>query len=167
MRALTYHGPKDVRIDNVDDPTLQQDDDIILRVTATAICGSDLHLYRGKIPATEQGDIFGHEFMGIVEEAGPAVTAVKKGDRVVVPFVIACGECFFCQMDLTAACETTTPVAVRWSIKRAFRRGPPCLAIRTCTGACRVARPSMSACPRPTQAHLKCPARCPMKKCCS
>ena len=83
MRALTYHGPKDVRIDNVDDPTLQQDDDIILRVTATAICGSDLHLYRGKIPATEQGDIFGHEFMGIVEEAGPAVTAVKKGDRVV------------------------------------------------------------------------------------
>lgn len=107
MRALTYHGPKDVRIDNVDDPILQQDDDIILRVTATAICGSDLHLYRGKIPATEQGDIFGHEFMGIVEEAGPAVTAVKKGDRVVIPFVIACGQCFFCQMDLTAACETT------------------------------------------------------------
>ncbi len=109
MRALTYHGPKDVRIDNVDDPILQQDDDIILRVTATAICGSDLHLYRGKIPATEQGDIFGHEFMGIVEEAGPAVTAVKKGDRVVIPFVIACGQCFFCQMDLTAACETTNP----------------------------------------------------------
>ncbi len=107
MKALTYHGPKDVRVDNVDVPKLQADDDIILRVTATAICGSDLHLYRGKIPATEQGDIFGHEFMGIVEEAGPAVTAVKKGDRVVVPFVIACGECFFCQMDLTAACETT------------------------------------------------------------
>lgn len=107
MKALTYHGAKDVRVDNVDDPTIQAQDDIILKVTATAICGSDLHLYRGKIPATEQGDIFGHEFMGIVEEVGEGVTHLKKGDRVVVPFVIACGECFFCQMDLTAACETT------------------------------------------------------------
>lgn len=107
MKALTYHGAMDVRIDQVDDPKLEQDDDIILKVTATAICGSDLHLYRGKIPATEQGDIFGHEFMGIVEEVGSGVTAVQKGDRVVIPFVIACGSCFFCQMDLTAACETT------------------------------------------------------------
>ncbi|MFL9556886.1 zinc-dependent alcohol dehydrogenase [Acinetobacter baumannii] len=107
MRALTYHGAEDVRVETVADPIIQEPDDIILRVTATAICGSDLHLYRGKIPKTEHGDIFGHEFMGIVEEVGPAVTAVKKGDRVIVPFVIACGECFFCQLDLTAACETT------------------------------------------------------------
>lgn len=107
MRALTYHGAKDVRVDNVPDPTLQAKDDIILKVTATAICGSDLHLYRGKIPATQEGDIFGHEFMGIVEEVGSEVTAVKKGDRVVIPFVIACGQCFFCQNDLMAACETT------------------------------------------------------------
>ena len=107
MRALTYHGAKDVRVDNVPEPKLQEKDDVILRVTATAICGSDLHLYRGKMPATEEGDIFGHEFMGVVEEVGPEVTAVKKGDRVVIPFVIACGNCFFCQHDLMSACETT------------------------------------------------------------
>lgn len=107
MRALTYHGAHDVRVINVPDPLLEQDDDIILRVTATAICGSDLHLYRGKIPATEHGDIFGHEFMGVVEEVGRGVTAVQPGDRVVIPFVIACGSCFFCQKDLFAACETT------------------------------------------------------------
>lgn len=107
MRALTYHGPKDVRIDNVDDPTLQQDDDIILRVTATAICGSDLHIYRGKIPMMEDGDILGHEFMGVVEDTGRAVTSVSKGDRVVIPFVIACGQCFYCNKTLFAACEKT------------------------------------------------------------
>ncbi|WP_028634307.1 MULTISPECIES: zinc-dependent alcohol dehydrogenase [Pseudomonas] len=107
MRALTFHGAQDVRVDTVPDPTLQADDDVILRVTATAICGSDLHLYHGRIPQTEPGDIFGHEFMGIVEEAGPGVTDLKVGDRVVIPFVIACGNCFFCQHDLFAACETT------------------------------------------------------------
>ena len=107
MRALTYHSAKDVRVESVADPLIKEKDDIILKVTATAICGSDLHLYRGKIPATESGDIFGHEFMGVVEEVGSEVTAVKKGDRVIIPFVIACGNCFFCQMDLTAACETT------------------------------------------------------------
>jgi threonine dehydrogenase-like Zn-dependent dehydrogenase len=107
MKALAYHGKEDVRVDNVPDPMIEAPDDIILRVTATAICGSDLHLYRGKMPQTKDGDILGHEFMGIVEEVGPEVTAVKKGDRVVVPFVIACGECFFCAMDLHAACENT------------------------------------------------------------
>lgn len=107
MRALTYHGAHDVKVDTVPDPIIEAPDDIILRVTATAICGSDLHLYRGKIPTVEHGDIFGHEFMGVVEEAGSGVTAVKPGDRVVIPFVIACGSCFFCQLDLFAACETT------------------------------------------------------------
>ncbi len=107
MRALTYHGANDVRVDTVPDPIIQDPDDIILRVTATAICGSDLHLYRGKIPQTEAGDIFGHEFMGVVEDTGRAVTNLQIGDRVVVPFVIACGSCFFCQHDLFAACETT------------------------------------------------------------
>src|SRR5690606_18928756 len=109
MRALTYHGSHDVRVETVADPVLLADDDIILRVTATAICGSDLHLYRGKIPQVKDGDIFGHEFMGEVVEAGSAVTRVSKGDRVVVPFVIACGTCFFCAMNLHAACETTNP----------------------------------------------------------
>ncbi|MDU4253456.1 zinc-dependent alcohol dehydrogenase [Pseudomonas sp.] len=107
MRALTYHGSHDVRVDNVPDPVLKEADDIILKVTATAICGSDLHLYRGKIPRVESGDILGHEFMGIVEEVGRGVTTVQPGDRVIIPFVIACGQCFFCQMNLHAACETT------------------------------------------------------------
>lgn len=109
MRALTYHGARDVRVESVPDPIIQAPDDVILRVTATAICGSDLHLYRGKMPATQEGDIFGHEFMGVVEEIGPEVTQVQKGDRVIIPFVIACGQCFFCEHDLTAACENTNP----------------------------------------------------------
>jgi threonine dehydrogenase-like Zn-dependent dehydrogenase len=109
MRALTYHGSKDVRIETVPDPILQEPDDILLRVTATAICGSDLHLYRGKIPEVKDGDILGHEFMGIVEDTGSAVTNVKKGDRVIIPFVIACGHCFFCEKALYGACETTNP----------------------------------------------------------
>ncbi|MDE5206584.1 glutathione-dependent formaldehyde dehydrogenase [Citrobacter amalonaticus] len=107
MKALTYHGPHHVSVDSVPDPGLEAPDDIILRVTATAICGSDLHLYRGKIPGTHHGDIFGHEFMGEVVETGPKVTAVSKGDRVVIPFVIACGECFFCHLHQYAACENT------------------------------------------------------------
>lgn len=109
MRALTYHGAHKVSVDNMPDPIIEASDDIILKVTATAICGSDLHLYRGKIPGTEHGDIFGHEFMGEVVETGAGVTAVQKGDRVVIPFVIACGECFFCHMSQYAACETTNP----------------------------------------------------------
>jgi threonine dehydrogenase-like Zn-dependent dehydrogenase len=107
VRALTYHGMRDVRVESVSDPILQASDDILLRVTATAICGSDLHLYRGKVPGLKDGDILGHEFMGIVEETGPDVRAVRRGDRVVIPFVIACGECFFCSRELFAACETT------------------------------------------------------------
>ena len=107
MKALTYHGSKDVRVESVADPKIVDADDIILRVTATAICGSDLHIYRGKIPMMGHGDILGHEFMGIVEEVGPAVLRVKKGDRVVIPFTISCGQCFYCNLKLFAACETT------------------------------------------------------------
>ncbi|MCB5186760.1 glutathione-dependent formaldehyde dehydrogenase [Methylobacillus caricis] len=107
MRALTYHGSKDVRVETVPDPVLHDPDDVVLRVTSTAICGSDLHLYRGKIPELHDGDILGHEFMGIVEDVGNEVTNVKKGDRVIIPFVIACGHCFFCDQQQFAACETT------------------------------------------------------------
>ena len=109
MRALTYHGAKDVRVETVPDPGLQEDDDIVLRVTATAICGSDLHLYRGKVPGLKEGDILGHEFMGIVEAVGDGVKELGIGDRVVVPFVIACGECFFWKLNEYAACERTNP----------------------------------------------------------
>jgi threonine dehydrogenase-like Zn-dependent dehydrogenase len=107
MKALTYQGARNVKVENVADPVLLQSDDIVLRVTATAICGSDLHIYRGKIPAMKDGDILGHEFMGVVEDAGSGVTGLQKGDRVVVPFVIACGQCFYCSKSLFAACETT------------------------------------------------------------
>jgi len=109
MKALTYQGSKNVSLDNVPDPILQAPDDIVLRVTATAICGSDLHIYHGKIPDMKDGDILGHEFMGVVEDVGRGVTAVRKGDRVVIPFVIACGSCFYCDKTLFAACETTNP----------------------------------------------------------
>jgi threonine dehydrogenase-like Zn-dependent dehydrogenase len=109
MKALAYHGPHHVKVETVADPGLVEADDVLLRVTATAICGSDLHIFRGKIPMVKHGDILGHEFMGIVEDVGPGVTALKKGDRVVVPFVIACGACFYCSKQLFAACETTNP----------------------------------------------------------
>lgn len=109
MKALTYQGTKKVRVETVPDPELVAPDDILLRVTATAICGSDLHLYRGKVPGLKDGDILGHEFMGIVEEVGPEVTQLNRGDRVVVPFTISCGGCFFCEKKLFSACETTNP----------------------------------------------------------
>lgn len=123
MKALTYHGAKDVRVQTVPDPVIAQPDDILLRITATAICGSDLHIYRGKIPKVEHGDILGHEFMGIVEETGPGVEKLRKGDRVVVPFTISCGECFFCTRKLFAACETTNPHRGAIVNKKATRPG--------------------------------------------
>lgn len=109
MQALTYHGARDVRVETVPDPVLYAEDDIILRVSATAICGSDLHIFRGKIPGMQAGDILGHEFMGVVEEVGRGVSQLRKGDRVVVPFTISCGDCLFCRQQLFAACESTNP----------------------------------------------------------
>jgi threonine dehydrogenase-like Zn-dependent dehydrogenase len=107
MRALTWHGIEDVRVAEVPDPTIQLPTDAIIRVTSTAICGSDLHLYRVLAPYLTQGDILGHETMGVVEEVGSEVTRLKVGDRVVVPFVIACGECWMCERKRFAQCETT------------------------------------------------------------
>ncbi|STQ13375.1 putative oxidoreductase [Enterobacter cloacae] len=103
MKALTYHGPHHVRVENVPDPVIEQPDDIILRVTATAICGSDLHLYRGKIPKVEHGDIFGHEFMGEVVETGREVKTLQKGDRVVIRLSSPVVTASF------AACSSTRP----------------------------------------------------------
>ena len=123
MKALTYHGTRDVRVVNHPDPVIRHPQDLILRVTATAICGSDLHLYRGKVPGLEEGDILGHEFMGIVEDVGHAVTRVQRGDRVVVPFTISCGECFFCERKLFAACETTNPDRGAILNKKSLRSG--------------------------------------------
>lgn len=123
MRALVYHSAHDVKVDTVPDPAIQEPDDIIIKITATAICGSDLHLYRGKVPGMKEGDIMGHEFMGVVVEAGPGVTKLQKGDRVVVPFVIACGSCFFCDMHLFSACETTNPDRGTIMNKKSLRPG--------------------------------------------
>ncbi|WP_434426110.1 zinc-dependent alcohol dehydrogenase [Nannocystis pusilla] len=111
MRALCWHGKSDVRVDDVPDPTILDPRDVIIRVTATAICGSDLHLYDGFVPTMESGDILGHEPMGEVVEVGKAVTRLKKGDRVVVPFVIACGSCFFCQRGEHSGCDVSNPNA--------------------------------------------------------
>ncbi|MGN7400207.1 zinc-dependent alcohol dehydrogenase [Cytobacillus praedii] len=108
MKAVTYHGPKNVLIDNVEDPTIEKNDDIIVKITSTAICGSDLHLYQGNMPLPH-GYVIGHEPMGIVEEVGSEVTKVKKGDRVVIPFNIACGHCAFCEQDLTSQCDNSNP----------------------------------------------------------
>jgi threonine dehydrogenase-like Zn-dependent dehydrogenase len=123
MRALTYHGSHDVRVDTVPDPVIHEPDDILLKITATAICGSDLHLYRGKIPELKDGDILGHEFMGVIVDAGSEVTKLRKGDRVVVPFVIACGHCFFCERQLFSACEATNPDRGAILNKKTIRSG--------------------------------------------
>jgi threonine dehydrogenase-like Zn-dependent dehydrogenase len=107
MKALTYHGVHDVRVDTVPDPTIQEPTDAIIRVTSTGICGSDLHLYEVLGPFMDTGDILGHEPMGIVEEVGPQVTHIKAGDRVVVPFNVSCGHCLMCDEGFMSQCETT------------------------------------------------------------
>jgi threonine dehydrogenase-like Zn-dependent dehydrogenase len=107
VKALTWHGKRDVRVEEVPDPRLEQSTDAIIRVTSTAICGSDLHLYEVLGPFLSPGDILGHEPMGIVEEVGAEVTHIRPGDRVVVPFNISCGSCWMCQRGLFAQCETT------------------------------------------------------------
>ncbi|MGE0491334.1 MAG: zinc-dependent alcohol dehydrogenase [Vulcanimicrobiota bacterium] len=112
MKALVFHGVKDVRVETVPDPQILNPGDAIIEVTATAICGSDLHLYHGYIPTMETGDILGHEFMGRVVEVGKNVRRLKKGDRVVVPFTIACGNCFFCERDLWSLCDNSNPNVV-------------------------------------------------------
>ncbi len=107
MKAVTWHGKRDVRVDEVPDPTIRESTDAIVRITSTAICGSDLHLYELMGPFLHEGDILGHEPMGFVEEVGRDVTQIKPGDRVVIPFNIACGHCWMCEQELFAHCETT------------------------------------------------------------
>jgi threonine dehydrogenase-like Zn-dependent dehydrogenase len=107
MKAVAWHGKRDVRVDTVPDPTIEQPTDAIVRITSTGICGSDLHLYEVLGPFMTEGDILGHEPMGIVEEVGSEVTNLAKGDRVVIPFNISCGRCFMCDHGLQSQCETT------------------------------------------------------------
>jgi threonine dehydrogenase-like Zn-dependent dehydrogenase len=109
MKALTWHGKGDVRCDSVPDPKIEQPGDVVIKVTACAICGSDLHLYGGVMPEMESGDVLGHETMGEVVDIGHDVKNLKVGDRVVVPFTISCGECFFCKRGFFSCCERSNP----------------------------------------------------------
>jgi threonine dehydrogenase-like Zn-dependent dehydrogenase len=111
MRALCWHGKEDIRVDTVPDPQIRDPRDIIVKVSSTAICGSDLHIYGGFVPSMEEGDIVGHEPMGEVVEVGGDVKTLRRGDRVVVPFTISCGTCFFCRKQMFSLCDTSNPNA--------------------------------------------------------
>jgi threonine dehydrogenase-like Zn-dependent dehydrogenase len=107
MKAVTWHGKRDVRVDSVPDPALKEPEDVIVKITSSGICGSDLHLYEVLGPFLTEGDILGHEPMGVVEEVGAAVTELKPGDRVVIPFNVSCNTCAMCAQGLQSQCETT------------------------------------------------------------
>ena len=111
MRALTWHGKRDVRVEDVPRPELVNPTDAIVEVTATAICGSDLHLYHGRVPSMREGDVLGHEAMGEVVEVGETVETLEAGDRVVVPFTVSCGACWFCEHDMYSLCDNSNPNA--------------------------------------------------------
>jgi threonine dehydrogenase-like Zn-dependent dehydrogenase len=122
MKALCWNGKYDVRVETVPDPEILNPRDAIVKITSTAICGSDLHLYDGYIPTMEAGDILGHEFMGEVVEVGKEVKNLKVGDRVVVPFTIACGHCFFCQNDMWSLCDNSNPNS--WMLEKLYGSSP-------------------------------------------
>ena len=106
MKAVTFQGVKDIKVKNVKDPEIEKKDDIVVKITSSAICGSDLHIYQGALPARKDY-VIGHEPMGIVEEVGPEVTKVKKGDRIVLPFNVSCGHCFYCDHDMESQCDNS------------------------------------------------------------
>ena len=122
MKAVCWHSAQDVRVETVPDPKILNPRDAIIKVSSTAICGSDLHLYEGNIPTMKSGDILGHEFMGEVVETGKEIKNLKKGDRVVVPFTIACGGCFFCNKDLWSLCDNSNPNA--WMAEKLYGHSP-------------------------------------------
>ncbi|HLK66768.1 MAG TPA: zinc-dependent alcohol dehydrogenase [Bryobacteraceae bacterium] len=122
MRANCWYGKRQVQVETVPDPKILNSHDVIVRVTSTAICGSELHLYNGYVPSMEQGDIMGHEFMGEVVETGKNVRKLKVGDRVVVPFAISCGKCFFCKQQLWSLCENSNPNA--WMAEKLWGHSP-------------------------------------------
>ena len=125
MKAVCWNGKQDVRVERVPDPSILNPRDAIVRITRTAICGSDLHLYNGVIPSMKSGDILGHEFMGEVVDTGSGVTNISKRDRVVVPFTISCGHCFFCERQLWSLCDNSNPNA--WMAEKLYGYSPSAL----------------------------------------
>ena len=157
MKALCWNGIRDVRVENVPDPKILNPRDAIVRITTTAICGSDLHLYDGYIPTMQKGDILGHEFMGEVVDVGNGVKNLALGDRVVVPFTIACGDCFFCEKTLFSCCDNSNPnAALAETGQRPFDRRRSS-ATRTSTAATREARPNTPASRSPTSGRSRSP----------
>lgn len=122
MKAVCWHGANDLRVETVPDPKILNPRDAIVKITSTAICGSDLHIYDGFIPSMQSGDILGHEFMGEVVEIGSGVKNLKIGDRVIIPFTISCGSCYFCQKDLWSLCDNSNPKA--WMIEPLYGHSP-------------------------------------------
>ena len=122
MKATCWYGKKDIRVEDVPDPKILNDRDAIVKISSTAICGSDLHLYNGFVPSMEKGDILGHEFMGEVVEVGRGVRSLRVGDRVVVPFPIACGNCNMCRRDLFSLCENSNPNS--WMAEKLWGHSP-------------------------------------------
>jgi threonine dehydrogenase-like Zn-dependent dehydrogenase len=118
MKAVCWCGTESVHVETVPDPKITNPRDIVVKITSTAICGDDLHLYDGYIPTMQKGDILGHEFMGEVVEVGPAVRNLQRGDRVVVPFTIACGNCFFCKRQFWSLCDNSNPNA--WMAEKLY-----------------------------------------------
>jgi len=118
MKAVCWHGKHNVQVDTVPDPQILNPRDAIVKVTLSGICGSDLHLYNGKVPTMKEGDILGHEFMGEVVEVGSAITSISRGDRVIVPFPIACGDCWYCQEGLWALCDNSNPNS--WMLEKLY-----------------------------------------------
>lgn len=127
MKAVCWHGAMDMRVDTVPDPKIINPQDAIIKITSTAICGSDLHIYNGFIPSMQSGDIMGHEFMGEVVDVGPNVKKLKKGDRVVVPFPISCGQCFFCNRDLWSLCDNSNPASNAGLVEKLYVHSPAAL----------------------------------------
>ena len=149
MKAVAFHGKRDIRVDTVPDPTIEQPTDAVVRITSTGICGSDLHLYEVMGAFMDEGDILGHEPMGIVEEVGSEVSHIKPGDRVVIPFNISCGNCYMCDQKLYSQCETTQV--------REQDKGAALLGYTKLYGQVRAVRPSCCAFPRRTSARSRCP----------
>ena len=157
MKALCWYGKNDVQVSQVPDPKILNPRDAIIKITSTAICGSDLHLYNGFIPTMEKGDILGHEFMGEVVELGSAVKNLKIGDRVVVPFTIACGNCYYCQNDQWSLCDNSNPNAIMAEEAVRLLAVGARSATRTCTAAMPAGRPSTPAFRSPMSARSRSP----------